>query len=271
VIMASSDVFTSGPLPVRMGRTLLGRLSGHRGDQLIMQFVVAGRSRSITTVVDEVFSTGFPDIDEHLVLTDLASLRRRVSGLATASLEIRLVDPQQAEAYKLRLSQVIKGPSYLSSWQENNPDYFAALRWQKLSLAVVFSLILGVGAFEVASSLVVMVTEKRRELGVLSAMGADRKLILKVLVLAGGVLGCMGVAIGAVGGVFVVVLLNTLGIPHFPPEIASIYKLDRIPLTLLPTDLLLVLVLGAGEVLLASLLPARRASRREPVEVLRWV
>jgi ABC-type lipoprotein release transport system permease subunit len=72
-------------------------------------------------------------------------------------------------------------------------------------------------------------------------------------------------------GVLVVLVLTVLGIPRFPPDIASIYMVDTIPLRLLPGDLAFVLGLSMVEVVLAAMLPASRASRREPVEVLRWV
>jgi lipoprotein-releasing system permease protein len=135
----------------------------------------------------------------------------------------------------------------------------------------VLSLVLGVGAFEVASALVVLVTEKRRELGVLLALGGQPGLLRRTLLLAGGALGGAGILAGMLLGIALVLVLGLLGIPHFPPEIASIYMVDTIPFRLLPGDLAVVLVLSLVEVLLAALLPAHRAARRDPVEVLRWV
>jgi ABC-type lipoprotein release transport system permease subunit len=89
--------------------------------------------------------------------------------------------------------------------------------------------------------------------------------------MAGGALGAAGVLAGMLLGVTLVLLLGFLGVPHFPPEIASIYMVETIPLRLLPGDLAVVLALSLVEVLLAAMLPARRVSKREPVEVLRWV
>jgi len=76
---------------------------------------------------------------------------------------------------------------------------------------------------------------------------------------------------GLAAGIAIVLVLTALGVPHFPPDIASIYMVDTIPLRLLPGDLAVVLGLSLLEVLSAALLPAARTSRREPVEVLRWV
>lgn len=161
----------------------------------------------------------------------------------------------------------------MTTWEENeaNRALFAALTWQKLSLGVVLSLVVAVGAFEVAAALVVLVTEKRRTLAVLLAVGAQPALIRRTFLLAGTALGSAGVGVGLALGVAIVTALSLLGIPSFPPDIASIYMVDRIPLHLRVTDLGAVLALGVVEVALASYLPARRAARRDPAEVLRWV
>ena len=241
------------------------------GDTLILQVVTGGTPRAVATRVGQVFSTGFAELDERFVVAELQQLRRRVPSLAGGGLEIWLADPEKADALRERVEKACGRGSIVATWQERNRNLFAALRWQKISLGVVLSLVLGVGAFEVASALVVLVTEKRREFGVLLAIGGQPSLLRRTLLLAGGALGTAGVLAGMLLGVALVLLLGFLGVPHFPPDIASIYMVETIPLRLLPGDLAVVLALSLVEVLLASLLPAHRASKREPVEVLRWV
>jgi lipoprotein-releasing system permease protein len=221
--------------------------------------------------VGQIFSTGFAELDERFMVADLAGLRRRVSSLPVGGLEAWLADPDRAEALRDRVEAACGKGSIVTTWQESNRNLFAALRWQKISLGLVLSLVLGVGAFEVASALVVMVTEKRRAFGVLLALGGPPSLVRRTIVLAGAALGGAGVLAGVGLGVLVVLVLTVLGIPRFPPDIASIYMVDTIPLRLLPGDLAFVLGLSMVEVVLAAMLPASRASRREPVEVLRWV
>jgi lipoprotein-releasing system permease protein len=241
------------------------------GDALTLQVVGGGTPRAVPVRVGQVFSTGFEELDERFVITDLAALRRRVPGLAGGALEIWLADPDRANAMRERIEQACGRGALVATWQERNRNLFAALRWQKISLAVVLSLVLGVGAFEVASALVVLVTEKRREFGVLLALGGEPRLLRGTLLVAGGTLGAAGVVAGMLLGAGIVLLLDFLGVPHFPPDIAKIYMVETIPLRLLPGDLAAVLGLSLVEVVIAALLPARRASRREPVEVLRWV
>ena len=261
----------AGPLEVALGRGVARRLSASRGDALTLQVVGGGTPRAVAVRVGEVFSTGFAELDERFVVADLAELRRRVPSLAGGGLEVWLANPEQAGALRDRIEQACGKGALVATWQESNRNLFAALRWQKISLGVVLSLVLGVGAFEVASALVVLVTEKRREFGVLLALGGQPRLLRRTLLLAGGALGAAGVLVGMLLGVALVLLLAFLGVPHFPPDIASIYMVETIPLRLLPGDLAVVLALSLVEVLLAAMLPARRVSKREPVEVLRWV
>lgn len=262
---------SAGPLEVAVGRGVARRLAVEVGDALVLQVVSGGTPRAVAVRVGQVFSTGFAELDERFVVTDLGALRRRVPALSGGGLEIWLADPERANALREGVERACGRGALVATWQERNRNLFAALRWQKISLAVVLSLVLGVGAFEVASALVVLVTEKRREFGVILALGGQPRLLRRTLLAAGGTLGAAGVVTGMLLGVALVLVLRFLGVPHFPPDIASIYMVETIPLRLLPGDLAVVLALSLVEVLLAASLPARRASRREPVEVLRWV
>ncbi|HVN32612.1 MAG TPA: FtsX-like permease family protein [Thermoanaerobaculaceae bacterium] len=262
---------TTGPLELAVGRGVARRLALSPGDTLTLQVVAGGTPRAVAVRVGQVFSTGFSELDERFVITDLAALRGRVPTIAGGGLEVWLTDPERANALRDRVEEACGRGALVATWQERNRNLFAALRWQKISLGLVLSLVLGVGAFEVASALVVLVTEKRRELGVLLALGGQPRLLRRTLLVAGAALGAAGVLAGMLLGVALVLLLSLLGVPHFPPDIASIYMVERIPLRLLPGDLAAVLALSLVEVVLAALLPARRTSRREPVEVLRWV
>ena len=261
-----------GPLPVAVGAGLARRLAAAPGDVLSLQIVAGGGlPRSLPVVVARVYHTGFAEVDERWALATLDGLRARAGGIPSNGIEVWLADPDRAEALRDEVEKACRGRALVASWQQNNRNLFAALRWQTLSLAVVLSLVLGVGAFEVASALVVLITEKRREIGVLLALGGQPRLLRTTLMLAGGGLGVVGVLGGVLLGVAIAALLTALGIPRFPPEIAAIYMVDRIPLHVLPGHLLAVVALGILEVLLASLLPAHRAASRDPVEVLRWV
>lgn len=263
----------SGPLGLALGAGTARRLRAGVGSTLALQVFTGGAPRMVTVRVAQVFRTGFVDLDEHWVVARLDELRRRVPSLPAPVLEVWLADPETASEVAAELERRLPTGVLLTSWQDlpSNRDVFAALRWQKISLGVVLSLVLGVGAFEVASAVVVLLTEKRRTVALLVAMGSPNRLVALTLLVAGGALGCAGVLAGTVTGMGIVGVLRALGIPSFPPDIASVYMVDTIPLRVLPADVLAVLGLGAVEVLLASLLPVRRVARLQPVEVLRWI
>ena len=263
----------SGPsVEIALGRGLARRLGLDAGSSAALQVVAGGRlPRSVRVHVASVFRTGFSELDERWVLVGLADLERSLGSVPATAVELWLDDPDDAERVRETAERVCGGSALVTTWQDLNRNLFAALRWQKLSLAVVLSLVVGVGAFEVASALVVLLTEKRREIGVLMAMGGDERLVRTTLVLAGTALGATGLLLGVTLGVGIAAVLNSLGVPRFPPEIASIYMVERIPFSLEGGDLLTVLALGLAEVAIAAAIPAVRVARREPVEVLRWV
>jgi lipoprotein-releasing system permease protein len=269
VKLPAGDV--SGPLPIAVGRGVARRLGILEGSLGSLQIVVGRSPRAVPVRAFKVFHTGFSEVDEQWVLADLDAIRRRVAGLAVSGIEVRLRDPDNASMMRERIEAICGPRALVATWQETNSNLFAALTWQKLSLAVVLSLVLGVAAFEVAAALVVLVTEKRRSIGVLLALGSTPALVRRTLLLVGATLGGVGVLSGIGFGLLIVGVLSALGIPRFPPDIASIYMVDRIPLLVLPGDLAIVVTLSLAEVLLASLLPARRAAMRDPAEVLRWV
>jgi lipoprotein-releasing system permease protein len=263
----------AGPLPVALGAGAARRLRAAEGTILALQVFAGGMPRMASVRVASVFRTGFVDLDEHWVVARLEHVRRRVPAVPAGSIEVWLDDPERAGEVAASLDQTLGSGAFVTTWEDVpvNRDVFAALRWQKISLAFVLSLVLGVGAFEVASAVVVLLTEKRRTVALLVAMGSPSRLVAATMLLAGGALGCLGVLGGTALGVTIVGVLRALGIPSFPPDIASVYMVDHIPLRLQAGDLILVLVLGSVEVVLASLVPVRRVARLQPVEVLRWI
>lgn len=261
----------ASPLPVAMGQGLAERLGLQPGQTLLLQLAhPAGRPVYLPAQVQQIFQVSFAELQQSWLFCSEKALTRLVPDLPQTIVEVYLKDPESAESFAEDiLSQAPMGLS-VRSWQEMNRELFAALRWQKITLAMVLSLILGVGAFEVASSLVVLITEKRRELGILMAMGASGGLVRKVVVMAGSALGAGGVLGGLLLGGLLMVVANWLGLPHFSPELASVYMVDRITWQPHVLDVVWVVLGGISEVLVVSVATARPFSRREPAEVIRW-
>lgn len=259
------------PLPVAIGQGLAERLGLQPGQTLLLQLAhPSGRPVYLPARVGQVFQVSFAELNQSWLFCSEKALARLVPDLPQTILEVYLKDPEAAASLAEDiLSQAPVGLS-VRSWQEMNRELFAALRWQKITLAMVLSLILGVGGFEVASALVVLITEKRRELGILMAMGASRGLVRAIVVMAGSALGAGGVLAGLLLGGLLVVVANWLGLPHFTPELASVYMVDRITWQPHVVDVAWVVLGGVTEVLVVSVATAHPFSRREPAEVIRW-
>jgi lipoprotein-releasing system permease protein len=262
----------SGPLPLALGAGLARRLGLAEGGSVALQVMAGGRTpRLVPARVARVFRTGLAELDDRWVAVRLTALAARVATARANGVEVELDDADAAPRLRDAIERAAGKTALVTTWQETNRNLFAALRWQKLSLGVLLSLVVGVGAFEVASSLVVLVTEKRRQLGILIALGGEPRLLSAIVFAAAGALGVAGVLAGAAFGAALSALLTALGIPSFPAEIASIYMVARIPFVVHWSDIGVVTVLGVAEVILAAALPARRVARWQPVEVLRWV
>lgn len=261
----------TGPLPVAIGEGLAAKLQVRVGDSVFLQLARdSGKVAYLPARVAAVFATGFTELKESWIFCSFRGLIQRGQGWGTPLLEVYLHDPETVDRFAEEVLPALGARALVRTWSELNRELFAALRWQKVTLALVLSLIVGVGAFEVASALVVLVTEKRRELGILLAMGAAPSLVRRTVVTAGGLLGVSGVLVGVGFGVGLVGLLQALGFPRFSEELASIYMVSRIPWEVRVCDVLSVVGAGTVEVLLASVLASRPLAKREPAEVLRW-
>ncbi len=266
------DANAVGPLPVAVGEGLALKLKVKVGDTVFLQLAQpSGRLAYTPARVAAVFATGFAELRESWLFCRFSDLVRRGGNWGTALVEVYLHDPNDANAFAEQWERRLGARAVFRSWSEMNRELFVALRWQKITLALVLSLIVGVGAFEVASALVVLIAEKRRELGILLAMGASPFFVRRAVVLAGGLLGLSGVVAGTAFGLALVAVLDTLGVPRFSSELASIYMVNRIPWQVRLGDVLWVMAAGSAEVFLASMAAAWPLARRQPAEVLRWV
>jgi lipoprotein-releasing system permease protein len=155
-------------------------------------------------------------------------------------------------------------------WKVLNRDLFDALAVQQTLLFVVLTLIVAVAAGTVVSSLVVLLAEKTREVGVLAALGASPALVARTFRLSGTLLGGAGLALGVLFGLLVCFLLTAFRAVRFPPEIAKVYYLTWMPFRPEPLHVLAILLVGLLLVLGASVLPARRAARMNPADALRY-
>src|SRR5262245_48901256 len=211
---------------------------------------------------------GMYEYDISLAYTTLAAAQEFAGlGDRVTGIEVKLVNPFQAKEVG-RIMATRLGPGYwIRDWMDMNRNLFAALQLEKLALFVIVTIIVLVAAFAIIGHLVLLVAEKRKEIGILKAMGAGSGSIGLVFLVAGMLIGGVGTIAGSLFGLLLIWVQNTYRIIRLASDV---YQISHLPMKLTAGDF--ALVVGATLVIsfLATLSPARRAARLDPVEVLRY-
>src|ERR1035437_2533776 len=221
--------------------------------------------------VAAVVETGFSEVDDGWAVVPLAAFERLAPpGARQGVWEMKLVKASASAETVAAARKLLGEGATVLDWKVLNRDLFEALAMQQTLLFIVLTLIVAVAAGTVVSSLVVLLAEKTRDVGVLAALGAPPALVARTFRLSGMLLGGTGLVLGVVFGLAVCFLLTVFRVVRFPPEIAKVYYLTWMPFR--PEPLHVLGLLGAAPLLFlgASVLPARGAARMNASEALRY-
>lgn len=215
-----------------------------------------------------VFEVGLYEYDSALAYTALgtaqqfADLGNRVSGI-----EVRVGDVFRARRVAEELGRTLGFPYWTRDWMDMNRNLFSAIQLEKTAMFVILTLIIFVAAFAIISHLILMVAEKRREIGVLRALGAGSASIMLIFMVEGMLIGVVGTVVGLALGVTIGVIQETYHIVKIPGDV---YQLSQLPMRMYPPDLIVISLSALVLSFLATLYPSRQAARLDPVEVLRY-
>jgi lipoprotein-releasing system permease protein len=258
-----------------LGDDLARKLGTKKGD--VLRLVALGfqegrpRFHYQSLFVTGVFSTGFAEFDRSWVILDRPVVERLMGGeTAMDLLELGVDDPEQAPRVGEAAMSILEPDFVVTDWRQLNRELFTALKLQQVALFLVLGLIVLVSTFNVASTLVVLVRERMRDIGLLGALGLRPGGLRMIFLLYGGFLGTLGTLLGVAFGWGICWVLTTFELIRFDPEVAAIYFINSVPFRVEPRDVLLIVGFAVVVTLLACFLPAWRAARVDPSSALRY-
>lgn len=266
-------VTATGAWRVRLGARLAADLGAQSGDRLRLAVLGFDEDRSRfafrTLEVAGTFETGFSEFDRAWAVVSPEAVAS-IPGGGAPVWEIALARPETAPEVAERIRQRLGTGAVVVDWQQLNRQLFAALDLQKRALFLLLGLIVVVATFNVASTLVVLVRERVRDLGVLAALGLAPAALTRVFLFYGAALGAAGTALGLGIAAAISWAVTRFELLSFGPEIADIYFLSTVPLRLRGSDAVAIAGFALAVTLAACLVPAMRASKLDPATALRY-
>ena len=218
--------------------------------------------------VTGIFHTGLYEFDSASALINLKTAQKMFSMSNRINMiQIRISEIFKAPAMKEMFENIRPGEVYATTWMELNESLFSALKLEKKLMFLTITLIVIVAALNIIATLILMVMEKTRDIGVLKALGAQAQSIKKVFFLQGAIIGVFGTAVGTFLGLIWCWLANTFELIKVPSDI---YEIAFVPFRIKFFDLLIIIGVTLLISFLSTLFPAHRASKVDPVKALKY-
>lgn len=215
-----------------------------------------------------LLKTGYYEYDATTAWSDLGGTAKFLGVDSGASgVGVRLKDIRAADAVAQKLREDMGFSKVVRTYAQMNATLFAALKLEKAVMFIILTLITLVASLNIASTLILRSVEKTRDIGLLKAMGASPAMIRRVFLVEGALIGGSGVLAGVLLGVFISWVIATFPIVELPPDI---YYLSRVPVDIRLVDVAAVAGMGLLLSLFATLYPAARASKVDPVEAIHY-
>jgi len=267
---------------ILIGKTMARNLNLAQGDSITL-LALKGRTTafgSIPTrqsfIIGGIFDVGMHEYDSSFVFMPLPAAQKffsmpdRVSGI-----ELYINDPDDAPIVKAEMTRILPEKTAVFDWMDRNRNFLNALQVERNVMFLILTLIILVAAFNIISSMIMLVRSKNADIAVLRTMGLGRTSLLKIFLLTGTSIGIIGTIVGSLLGLLF--CWNIEGIKSFIENLtgselfsAEIYFLSKLPAVVEPAEVGVVIVMTLTLSLLASLYPAWRACAIAPAEVLRY-
>ena len=226
--------------------------------------------------VSGIFEAGYNDFDKGLALVNIEDLQRLLRmGDGVTGVRLQMHDMDQAFDVGRALALKLQGPYRVSDWTQDNANLFRALKLEKTMIAILLSLIIAMGAFNLVSSQVMLVTDKQSDIAILRTLGLTPRGVMQVFMVQGSLIGVIGTIAGVIGGIALTLNLDRIlqgiekvfGIQLLPQDV---YYITGLPTDLQAGDVGTIALVALAMAFVATLYPAWRAARTAPAEALRY-
>ena len=264
---------TTSPPGIIIGIQLARQLRVHMGDRLRL-LSPSGTLSPIgilpkvkTMQISGIFETGMFEYDSSLVYISLKTAQRffQTHG-AVHGLEVTVQDIDRAGLVAEDLKISLGNMFIVKDWMSMNKNLFSALKLEKTAMFVILTLIVLVAAFNIVSTLIMVVIEKTRDIAILKAMGAHENQILRIFMYEGLIIGLTGTISGLLGGLTICEILQRYKLIELP---GNVYPMTTLPIKILPMDVTIIGLSAVIITLIATIYPAWKGARIEPAKALR--
>jgi len=276
IVSGRFETSTEDRHPVVLGQSLAWTLRVGIGDTISL-LSQSGLEESLTQmaqptllrcVVTGIFESRNKEYDSYLAYTDLATARTLFAiDSGVMGVEVRLDDFRQADQIAPAARAAIGKEYSVETWSDLHRDLFGVMELERWIAFIILSLIVIVAAFNVLGSLTMTVIEKRRDIGILKAMGARNGMVLRTYLIEGSIVGVVGTLLGTILGIALCILQQQYSI--FRLDNAK-YIIAAMPVDLRVSDVIVVAAVALALAVVAALPPARRAARLQPADAVRW-
>jgi lipoprotein-releasing system permease protein len=257
---------------VLIGKELAKNIGLFIGDSLTLMVPFGGYSpmgampETVRARVGGIFETGMYEIDNTLIIMPLKDVES-IMGIGATGIEVKLNDVYSANETRKELMQKIGPNFYARTWIEMNRNLFSALKLEKIAMFIILALIIFVASFNIITSLIMTVMEKKKDIAILKSIGAKKQSIMRIFMIEGITIGVVGSIVGSLGGYISCAIIKHTKLIELPKEI---YYITRLPAEISILDILLIAVVTAIICVLATIYPSYKASKIDPVETLRY-
>lgn len=259
---------------VIVGNELAQNLGLSVGDEVTVisplgQRTPMGRGpKSEQFVITGLLETGMYEYDSTFILMTIPAAQKFLGmGDEVSGIEVKVKDVYQADQVAKRMMEKFPYPYWIRDWKQMNRNLFSALKLEKITMAIILTLIILVAAFNIVSTLIMVVMEKTKDIAILKSMGATSRSILRIFVLEGLIIGVVGTLLGLLGGLTLCELLKRYQFIKLPSDV---YYISTLPVRMEPLDIVLVCCAAVAICFVATFYPSWQAARLNPAEALRY-